>query len=208
MNISLIGNGTFFDCSDALARADAVIAVDGGTNHCMRMNTVPDIILGDGDSVTQETDRFFADVAREELRNQHFSDLQKALSYVKSRYGKNKKSLQVDLYCFTSTDRFDHSLVPLFLMATDDTMDIRLYGSNWTARYLHAGKHIIDTSLQRTISIFSFGDVSGVRSVGLQWEVSDVVLQERLFSLSNIATTDNCQITIGSGGLFFIQSAL
>ena len=38
--------------SNLVARADLILAVDGGANHCRRLGIVPDALIGDLDSIT------------------------------------------------------------------------------------------------------------------------------------------------------------
>ena len=69
MIIALIGNGTFFECADILRKKEMIIAVDGGANHCKRMNISPDVIIGDGDSIIDDTLAFgdAADISGNEV---------------------------------------------------------------------------------------------------------------------------------------------
>ena len=62
-------------------RADRLVAADGGANAVRALGLVPDLILGDLDSVTRATRRAFANVPTIQIRSQDNTDLEKALDH-------------------------------------------------------------------------------------------------------------------------------
>lgn len=62
--VAVVVNGTIRDAiwtKERIMDCDYVIGVDGGNNYLHRMNIVPDLIIGDLDSIAEETRKFFTD---------------------------------------------------------------------------------------------------------------------------------------------------
>jgi thiamine pyrophosphokinase len=200
MTITLIGNGAFSDCTESAQQSDMVIAVDGGARHCLAAGVVPDLIIGDGDSLSEDVRKQFDSVELVRDTDQNSSDVQKALAYVST-----KQAELIHLHSFTSNDRLDHSLTAVMLLRTYQDLPLVLHGPGWTARYL-TGHTTLTGLAGETVSCIPLGHSSGVESVGLQWELSDAVLSTRTVSLSNVVTQDPCAITVGTGGILFIHN--
>ena len=64
--------------------ADQIIAADGGANAARALGLVPDLIIGDLDSVTAATRRAFAGVRTLHIRRQDNTDIEKALDYIRA----------------------------------------------------------------------------------------------------------------------------
>src|SRR5437764_395174 len=58
-----------------------VVCADGGANHARRMRIVPDVILGDLDSMTAATRGHFMGVPVLFLEDQESTDLEKAIRF-------------------------------------------------------------------------------------------------------------------------------
>ncbi|MEE0777224.1 MAG: thiamine diphosphokinase [Bacillota bacterium] len=61
----LVCNGAFNDLEfhkNLLKENDYIIAADGGANHCRKMGVTPHLLLGDFDSIHQETDDCFSKI--------------------------------------------------------------------------------------------------------------------------------------------------
>ena len=58
-----------------------IICADGGANHARRLGITPNVILGDLDSISSSTERFFAGVPLLHIEDQNSTDLEKAISF-------------------------------------------------------------------------------------------------------------------------------
>ena len=68
-------------------KADQIIAADGGANAARSLDLVPDLIIGDLDSVTAATRRAFAGVRTLHIRRQDTTDIEKALDHIRDHGG-------------------------------------------------------------------------------------------------------------------------
>ena len=50
----IIGAGDFFGLNELPDDSDYVIAADAGLNHCRKYGIIPDLVLGDFDSLGEE----------------------------------------------------------------------------------------------------------------------------------------------------------
>lgn len=200
MTITLIGNGSYVNCGAALEQSDFVVAVDGGANHCLRLGVVPDVVIGDGDSIRNDVRPLLDTAEFINTPDQDFSDLQKAVQYVA-----DKGASHIDLYSFTSNERMDHTLAAFTLLRDFAHLPLRLHGPTWTARYVH-GTQSFPGLKGQTVSLLPLGLARGIETTGLQWPVTDEILAQRSVSVSNIVTDDVCTLSVAEGGLLFINN--
>jgi thiamine pyrophosphokinase len=84
MNALIIANGTLPSknmVKKFVSSADVIICADGGANAARKFNITPDIILGDFDSITTATKKYFKTVPQLFIANQNSTDLEKAICY-------------------------------------------------------------------------------------------------------------------------------
>src|SRR5436309_1137030 len=85
------------------ASTDIIVCADGGANHAMKLRITPDVILGDMDSITNSTRKYFSRIPLLCMDDQYSTDLEKAITYC---IGRNVKSADV---IGALGDRIDHS---------------------------------------------------------------------------------------------------
>lgn len=208
MIIALIGNGTFFECADILRKKEMIIAVDGGANHCKRMNISPDVIIGDGDSITDDTLAFFSHIERKKMDDQDFSDFQKGIEYCRTLTDLLSDITGIECYFFSSIERIDHSVAAYTMLARYPNLPLTLHTPQSRVSYLSSGEHYFTGRVGDIVSFFPFPQVGGVYSDGLEWNLSDAVIAQREYSLSNRVASSEYSVRIESGGLLFIQVTL
>jgi thiamine pyrophosphokinase len=69
-------------CRRLARKADIIIAADGGANIARRYGITPDVIIGDLDSISTATRRFFGPSTIKRVSTQYSTDLEKALDYL------------------------------------------------------------------------------------------------------------------------------
>lgn len=193
------------------------ICADGAANRLRSLNErhlsgtslIPDLIIGDLDSITEETKAYYNDVLTVRLIDQDRNDLDKALEAAKSyrrvvvfgafggRFDQQMASVQ-SLYCYPDREIF---------LYTDTSMAV----------LVHAGETSIVLGLDPTKSAISEGPTCGlipigqpVRSMtttGLQWNLSEQELEfGGLVSTSNHITGK--EVTIVSSEPFVFTAEM
>ncbi len=189
--------------SDCLAEIPSdckmVIAVDGGLNHCDR---VPDLIIGDMDSVEEEVLAKHAKVPciRYPVEKDH-SDLElaieKALSYEPDKI----------VVLGALGGRCDHLLANLFLLGRYE--NIIFENKQERVFSLGAGSHDVDCEGFEIVSLMPLeGTVEGVSTDGLKWELKEKDLSSHFQSLSNVCVGNSFKLTIEKGSLLVLLSAV
>lgn len=195
---ALIANGAIENYSviaELIRKHACVIAVDGGLVHCDRMGIVPDMIIGDLDSVEPELLSKYSTVA---IRNfpidKDETDLELALQSVFT------PTVEKITLFGALAKRSDHALSNLHLIRRYP-QKVYIETENELI-FAFDGPIVIPCHKGQTISFIQLGDpVSGVTSKGLKWEMNNATFNKYFFSISNICLKNPVEITLSCGDL-------
>ncbi|MFA5995161.1 MAG: thiamine diphosphokinase [Patescibacteria group bacterium] len=204
MNLAFIGNGDYFSCRQQLKKYDLLIALDGGANHCCVMNISPHYIIGDNDSCTKNTAKFFNTVPRIILQNQTTSDLQKALCWCKKKFNKSLEC--IDLFCVTSTTRPDHAQAAIQALVHVPFIK-KIYTGQHTIQCLHANDTVrLTKTKSNRISLIPYGKTAHVTLTGLAWSGNNLLLNATTHSgISNHITAKQASVQVNNGTVLLIR---
>ncbi len=197
-------------CDPAIFRAtyqsgDSLIAVDGGLNHLLALNLIPNILIGDMDSISQ--------TALEEQRQsgvtiiqfpveKNETDFELALQYVYQ-----KRPVQVNIFA-GSGGRLDHTLTNLSLASSAHFADpaITFWGDDGEMYYIHRNRQV-DGAAGDTVSLIPWGgEAVGVTTLGMQYPLNNETLYPDLSrGISNVMLTACAEVRIKSGRLLCIH---
>jgi thiamine pyrophosphokinase len=191
-HILLVGNGLAPEQFQG-QHYNHIIALDGGIEHCRRLQLRVDHWLGDGDS-SQPTEQF-------DLQpDQSTTDLGKGLQWIAQHL---TEPYQVDLLAVTSSERLDHTLaaieqlqrVPQLNWIITPSQRLRLIRDQYT----------LATTVGDRISLVSFGmGPATVDIEGCQWSGTALSL-EAVSGISNRATATTVEVRVHSGMVIFIH---
>ncbi len=191
-----------------LRTSDYIVAVDGGLNGAQALGRLPDLLIGDLDSITPEQLQLCVDSGVEILRfpvAKDENDLQLALNEVAQRGFK-----QV-LVAAALGGRTDHTLSNLALLANPDyaAMDLQ-FDDGCTVVRLMRGPQVLKhpAAPGDTVSLIPWqGEARGIRTEGLQYPLNDETLHPwQTRGLSNIAATSQLQVSIQDGQLLLVHN--
>jgi thiamine pyrophosphokinase len=192
---ALVANGVIHDyplISSFIQNYTRKIAVDGGLIHCQAMNIVPDLIIGDLDSISHEILNLYPLVPKKIFpKDKNFTDMELAIAEANS----NKIGIFGAL-----EGRADHALVNLHLLCrrpkkiTIETERETIVGIKGNQRFpCYPGQ---------LISLIPLGSsVTGVTTKGLKWELNNATLDKNFFSLSNACLSSSFEVSIDHGDL-------
>ena len=179
-----------------------LICADGGANTAYKLSLIPDIIIGDLDSIETEVLEFYVkeSIPVKKIKRQNDTDVEKCL-----KYAIQKKYTNVILLGATG-NRLDHSFCNLGISLKFDSrikVDI-IYEKSFLRVY--SGKVELDTFSGETISLYGFDNKTKFNSSGLKYPLKDISLPfgERE-STSNVALSDNISLNIKNGSGFIIR---
>lgn len=190
----IIGAG---DCSKLdfkKEKQDYVIAADGGYKHLLSANIVPDILIGDFDSlktVPQDIEIIKLNPVKD-LTDMNFA----------TEFGIEKGYAEFVLFGALG-GRIDHSLANIQLLAqlSKKGMKASIRDGNAVITAVTNGKVTFDSSFKGYVSVFAHSDVcENVNIKGLKYSLKNAALKNS-FSLgvSNEFIGTNSEIEIGSG---------
>lgn len=187
--------------------ANYVIAADGGANHCEELNCVPDIIIGDLDSVTEDNLQKLKKSGSEILRfpvRKNATDLELAIDHAA------QNGATTIYFAGLLGGRWDMSLSNIFLLAQEKYKDLlfTLIGDECTMHILHPGESSFTTQLQQRASIIPLnGDGKGVTLNGFEYPLDNYTIPYgSSIGLSNVACAPKVQIKHSGGVLLIIFS--
>lgn len=195
--VAIIGNGDINVVRKTLeTEYDYVIAADGGANYCVEKKIEPDIIIGDGDSISDEAQEYFDDMRLSYVKDQNSTDLEKALRHAHTL----ADNVEITLYGFTSGQRLDHTQAAIQWLIRDRS--IRCVAAPMQ------GIFFVDTVLRLPnpdklflrVSIIPYTPTATITIVGMEWSGKDIVLNNEYSAISNrtIGYTPYISVTEGS----------
>lgn len=197
--VILIANGELTNDFEMEARVRSgcpVVAVDGGSNHCQILGILPDVIVGDLDSIAPGILTSYAGIETYRFpQEKDQTDLELAINLVMEKY------LPERVYVYGALGiRTDHLLGNLSLVTRYPGL-VYLESARESIWAL-GKKSFISTRPNQLISLFSIGcSASGVTTSGLQWELVDATLDARFYSISNRALGHAVEVTFRDGTL-------
>jgi thiamine pyrophosphokinase len=210
MTILIFTNGEIQDLNWVqrfLANDSILIAADGGAVHLSRLGVVPDVLIGDLDSIPDglvEEYRKNETVIVKHDEQKDETDLELALMYAIKNF---KGTIQV---MGGLGGRIDQTLGNLLLLAHPgiENRRVELIEPKQRAWLIVSDTTVFGKSGDIISLIPIEGDVFVSKTSGLQWELIDEKLEFGLArGISNIMTSDSATISIKSGKLICVHSA-
>jgi thiamine pyrophosphokinase len=185
---------------DAIEPVDVVICADSGFDHALALDLVPNVVIGDMDSIA-DVDRARAHGSRvvEAHPDKDFTDTELALAHA---LADGATALTV---LWGGGDRFDHVLGVLAALAAPDLgrLDrLTAWVGDDRMHIVHGGRHVrFATEIGRTVSLVPLaGSALGVTTTGLRWTLDNASLEgSRARGVSNLAVEPMVSVSVGSG---------
>jgi thiamine pyrophosphokinase len=179
---------------------DLVVAVDGGGSLCLAAGVIPDVVLGDFDSLPAEDLKRLRELGSTIKRfpaDKDATDLELAIAEVRGR-GATTTTLTA-----AASGRADHTLAVLGVMSSAADLRTHLVEPDldvWAVSPL--GRHSLElTGPGATISLLAFGQPAVVSARGVVWELDSVTLEpDSSLGLSNrIGAEGGARVSVSEG---------
>jgi thiamine pyrophosphokinase len=173
---------------------DLIVAADGGASAALQIGYSPDVVIGDLDSITDELRENLSTAQFLFRPSQEINDLHKALDFCLLAGAQS-----IDLIGITGK-RFDHSLNNFSVLCHfDQLMTLNIFDT-------HGQIYIVRDQIEltgfagQTVSLIPIGEVSGIQTTGLKWQLNDETLAFGVREgCSNELLATTATITIQSG---------
>jgi len=187
------------------AAPDAILCADGGARYAHALGIVPDLIVGDMDSLDNELLRHFEEKGAAVVRysaQKDETDTQLALTQALAM---NPHKI---LIFGAMGKRLDHTLANLGLLMTDmeKGVSIELIDEDCEV-FVMAGAATISGEKGQTVSIFPWGgEARGITLEGFEYPLEDATMTlVRPYGISNRLTGEAGQIRVDMGCLLVIH---
>jgi len=204
----IFANGVLTDPATSrrmLEPSDYLIAADGGTRHIRSLGLLPDIVIGDLDSLIQEEKCALVEAKvpfLEHPRDKDETDLELALSYAAAG------GFTPIVVIAALGGRLDQVLGNILLIADPRFAKLPVYLDDGVeeVRACHDLASIHGTPGDLVSLLPWGGNVKGVTTEGLKWELKNETLEaHRTRGISNQMTKHATQIEIESGILLIVH---
>lgn len=190
--------GTFYGLRERPAAGDFVIAADAGYRVCRACGIVPDLLLGDFDSMEQPED--FANVCRVPVEKDDTDTMLAIKTALDSDCG------TVYIYGGTGGKRLDHTLANLQSLLYLRRRGARgyLYDDDFVWTVVENETITIEREVEwGLLSAFCLGDrAAGIDTAGLQYPLKDGVLTPEFpLGVSNHILEPRAVLTVKEGAL-------
>lgn len=212
MNILIVGGGyisSSWDTQELIGMQDYIIAADSGCDYLLSKGYTPDILMGDFDSISEETLLAVKSSGGKILEyppEKNYTDSELAIVYALEM-----KPSSITMIGFTGS-RMDHTLGNLSLLKSldDRGIDGRIVNETNEIRLLSKQDSIslINENKYKYISLLPISEmVRAVSIVGVKYPLrnKDLSFGETL-SISNEMVEDETFITKDEGSMYIILS--
>jgi thiamine pyrophosphokinase len=187
---------------------DYIVAVNGGSKHARAFNVIPNVIIGDLDSISEEDYEFFLKKGcefRKYPTNKDKTDVHLAVDYI------IEKGFKEILLLCSFGDRIDHILANLFLLMKVAESGINVKSIDEFSETIYVNKsERIEGNVGEVVSLIPMTSiVTGVKLEGLKFEPKNGKLKmSDTLGISNILTKKIATISIKTGKLLVVKQNL
>jgi len=180
---------------------EKLICADGGANSALKMNLVPDVIVGDLDSISEEVLKEFKSSSKIiRLKRQNDTDVEKCLKYA------IKDNFDEALLVGVTGNRLDHTFCNLgIVLKFFPSIKLSLIAENSFLKP-YKGNVKLKTHPGETISLYGFDKKTKITSSGLKYSLKQTALPfGDKESTSNVAIGKEVALIIKNGIVFVIR---
>ncbi len=211
MQILIFANGpvpTSSALKELLVQTDFIIAADGGANSCKKFQVLPDILIGDLDSIEPDLLRDYEDRNVTILRfppHKDATDLELALDEAQRKHAEH-------IWIVGGLgDRWDMSIGNIMLAAAEKYTEIKIsfLTHDSSLHILHPNQtYSFESQPDQTVSLIPLkGDVSGVTLHGFKYPLDDATITfGSSLGISNVTAAQKTSITHNQGILLCTQA--
>ncbi len=177
-----------------------ILCADGGANKARAVGITPQCIIGDLDSITPQTRKFFSSVPIIQIKDQYSTDLEKALNYLVA--GGFPSAMIVG----AMGERPDHTLSNFsILLKYNAKIALKFIDERCTVEIVRK-KIRFEAKVGQQISLVPMGTCSGITTVGLKYPLKNETLTLGVREgSSNEATRRAVSISIKDGSLLLFK---
>ncbi|KON29237.1 hypothetical protein AC477_06160 [miscellaneous Crenarchaeota group-1 archaeon SG8-32-1] len=188
-----------------IKESDYIIAANGGSKHARNFGLIPDVIIGDLDSISKKDYLFFLNKGSVFKKYDPIKD--KTDIHLAIEYAMESGFKEILLVCVFG-NRLDHILANIFLLmkVVEAGISIKIV-DEFQEIILICKSRKIEGNVGDVISLIPLTPtVSGLKSSGLKYSPKNGILKMAdTLGISNVLTKKSATITINNGKLLIIK---
>lgn len=190
------------------ADADLLIAADGGARLCSRWGLLPQLVVGDLDSLgADRADELARDGARVVA---HPADKDESDTEIAVRAALDAGADDIVVLAALGGDRLDHELANVLLVAAPELRGrLRLVRGSTTVRALYGPVRLeLSGSPGDIVTLLPLGDATGITTEGLRYPLRQGSLRAGAArGLSNVVVRAGASVALDAGALIVLEIA-
>jgi thiamine pyrophosphokinase len=183
----------------SLEKYDAIYCTDGAFHFLEEVNIVPDLIIGDFDSIQNLPEH----IENIHTPDQNFTDFEKAIKIIIEKGFKS-----IDVFAANGMEQ-DHFLGNMTTaLKYRKKIKITFYDDNQTYYFIDK-KVVLNNVMNKKVSLFPFPKAKKVFSKGLMYPLNGMTLsmKKNRIGTRNLATANKVEISFEKGNiLLFIEN--
>ena len=187
-------------------RADLVVAADGGARYALEAGVVPDLVVGDMDSLGEDlarlAERRGATLERHPVRKDKMDGHLAVLA------ARERGAAAADLLCAVGGRLGAHFAAPHILLAAERIGLRSTVVADWGRMFvIEAGSRTVQGTPQDSVSIFPLsGPAAGVTLEGMEYPLEDAGLEPGdTLGFHNELIGTEARVSVGEGALLVVQ---
>jgi thiamine pyrophosphokinase len=200
-----IADPTYLAHQIAQSGSNTVICCDGGTHHVLNAAIIPDVIIGDMDSIEHEVIEHFRILGTKIIEyptQKDFTDTELALDYAMSLHPE-------EIFIWGALGgRIDHTLANIFLLHKGDSRKIRIsLADEHCEVFLVEKESLLIHDAGKTVSLLALTpEATGITLSGFLYPLKKGVLKMgESRGISNIIQKERASIRLKSGKLLVVK---
>lgn len=179
-----------------LKKKPFIVCADGGANKARILGIRPHAIIGDLDSITSKTQKYFSRVETIHIADQESTDLEKALDFLL------KLLIPSATVVGATGGRPDHSLANLSILKKYHKRIRLLFSDQYCDIRIIDSKIVFKAMVSSVISLMPLDRCEGIRTIGLKYSLDNESLElGEHEGTSNVVISSPVRITVEKGCL-------
>lgn len=177
-----------------------IVCADGGANKARAVGIAPDVIIGDLDSITHQTRRYFSSVPILHRADQYSTDLEKSLDYLLDQ------SYASATVIGATGERPDHTMANFsILLKYHKKISLLFLDERCTIEVIHQ-RVKFRAVIGQQISLVPLGRCSGIITRGLKYPLRNEALEPGIREgSSNEAVKRSVSVSVKKGSLLLFK---
>jgi thiamine pyrophosphokinase len=182
-----------------LKEVDYIVCACGGANRALEYDIIPDAVVGDLDSISEETKRKLDKKIFHQILDFNSTDLEKTMRFI------YEKGLKEAIIIGGTSGKFDYALGNLSILKRwGDKIDLKIVDDYSEIKYINK-KISFEGEIGTVISLIAVGKAEGINTEGLKYNLKNFDMEFSDLGIHNEIISNPVTISVERGDLFIFK---